>query len=148
MLLMPTGNPNSHAKYDSGHGRRGIYRFQLHSAANTGRVDLLLVNLDKLTYAGNLQNLESVAALPRYAFVQGDIGERDLVRRAFEKRTSRAPLSTSLRKAMSIDPFAVQKTSSGRNVVFFALLEEVRNFWSGAAGGQKKSVPVSARIDR
>ena len=39
-----------------------------------------LVNLDKLTYAGNLRNLESLSADRRYSFVQGDIAERKLVR--------------------------------------------------------------------
>jgi len=38
-----------------------------------------LVNLDKLTYAGNPANLAAVAADPRYVFVRGDIGERALV---------------------------------------------------------------------
>ena len=38
-----------------------------------------VVNLDKLTYAGNPTNLASVASNPRYSFVQGDIADRDLV---------------------------------------------------------------------
>jgi dTDP-glucose 4,6-dehydratase len=38
-----------------------------------------LINLDKLTYAGNLENLESVASDPRYRFVQGDICDEALV---------------------------------------------------------------------
>jgi len=38
-----------------------------------------LVNLDKLTYAGNLENLAGVAADARYRFVQGDIGDQALV---------------------------------------------------------------------
>ena len=38
-----------------------------------------VVNLDKLTYAGNLGNLEKVSADPRYSFVQGDICDRKLV---------------------------------------------------------------------
>jgi dTDP-glucose 4,6-dehydratase len=38
-----------------------------------------IVNLDKLTYAGNLENLEPVAADVRYRFVHGDICDRDLV---------------------------------------------------------------------
>jgi dTDP-glucose 4,6-dehydratase len=40
-----------------------------------------VVNLDKLTYAGNLENLESVAADPRYTFVHGDICSSELVSR-------------------------------------------------------------------
>jgi len=40
-----------------------------------------VVNLDKLTYAGNLENLASLGSDPRYAFVRGDIGDRALVGR-------------------------------------------------------------------
>ena len=43
----------------------------------------LLVNLDLLTYAGNLENLASVESDPRYRFVRGDIRDRDLVERLF-----------------------------------------------------------------
>ena len=38
-----------------------------------------IVNLDKLTYSGNLASLQSVAEAPNYRFVQGDIGDHDLV---------------------------------------------------------------------
>ena len=44
-----------------------------------------VVNLDKLTYAGNLRNLESIAGDRRYAFVHGDIGDRGLVRQLLAK---------------------------------------------------------------
>src|SRR3981189_2522069 len=40
-----------------------------------------IVNLDKLTYAGNLRNLESIASDRRYEFVHGDIGDRALLHR-------------------------------------------------------------------
>src|SRR5215469_7268282 len=40
---------------------------------------LSIINLDKLTYAGNLRNLESVVGDRRYVFVQGDIADRRLV---------------------------------------------------------------------
>lgn len=39
-----------------------------------------IINLDKLTYAGNLENLRDVEANPRYEFIRGDIRDRDLVR--------------------------------------------------------------------
>ncbi len=38
-----------------------------------------LVNLDKLTYAGNPKNLTDIAGDPRYRFVKGDIGDAELV---------------------------------------------------------------------
>ena len=47
--------------------------------------DILLVNLDKLTYAGNLENLKGVEGDERHVFVQGDICDRALVTSLFEK---------------------------------------------------------------
>src|SRR6266849_1539801 len=44
--------------------------------------DFSIVNFDKLTYAGNLQNLESVAANPNYEFVKGDISDAAAVETA------------------------------------------------------------------
>ena len=41
--------------------------------------DLSVVNLDKLTYAGNLENLAPIDGNPRYRFVQGDICDAALV---------------------------------------------------------------------
>lgn len=44
---------------------------------------VLLVNLDLLTYAGNLENLEAVERDPRYCFVRGDIRDKELVEKLF-----------------------------------------------------------------
>ncbi len=44
-----------------------------------GHPDVNVVNLDKLTYAGNLENLRDVEADPRYEFVRGDIRDREVV---------------------------------------------------------------------
>ncbi len=41
--------------------------------------DIKIINLDKLTYAGNLENLKDVENDPRYKFVKGDIGDEKLV---------------------------------------------------------------------
>ena len=45
--------------------------------------DIRLVNLDKLTYAGNLENLKEVEGDPRHIFVQGDICDKALVESLF-----------------------------------------------------------------
>jgi dTDP-glucose 4,6-dehydratase len=47
--------------------------------------DVTVVNFDKLTYAGNLENLADVAANPRYRFVKGDICVREEVEKAFQE---------------------------------------------------------------
>ena len=44
-----------------------------------------LINLDKLTYAGNLDNLKDVEEDPRYEFIHGDIRDRELVRKIFKR---------------------------------------------------------------
>ena len=49
-----------------------------------------VVNLDKLTYAGNLANLASLAGDARHRFVRGDIGERDLVEKLLAEHRPRA----------------------------------------------------------
>ena len=49
-----------------------------------------VVNLDKLTYAGNLRNLAVLAGDPRHVFVRGDIGDRPLVERLLAEHRVRA----------------------------------------------------------
>lgn len=51
-----------------------------------------LVNLDKLTYAGNLGNLQSLAQDKRHVFVQGDIGDTALVTQLLQQHQPRAVL--------------------------------------------------------
>jgi len=50
----------------------------------TGHAEDAVVNLDKLTYAGNLDNLRDVEKDPRYRFVHGDICDRAVVEEAME----------------------------------------------------------------
>ena len=52
--------------------------------------DASVINLDKLTYAGNLANLQAVSESPRYQFVHGDICDQELVRRLFAAHAPRA----------------------------------------------------------
>ncbi|MBS7386081.1 MAG: dTDP-glucose 4,6-dehydratase [Alphaproteobacteria bacterium] len=48
-----------------------------------------IINLDKLTYAGNLENLRSCENMPNYSFVQGDICDVDLVEKLFRENDVR-----------------------------------------------------------
>ncbi|MBK7105832.1 MAG: dTDP-glucose 4,6-dehydratase [Ignavibacteriae bacterium] len=49
------------------------------------RDDLRIVNIDKLTYAGNLENLQKVEKNPNYTFVKGDIANKELIDYLFQK---------------------------------------------------------------
>jgi dTDP-glucose 4,6-dehydratase len=96
-----------------------------------------VVNLDKLTYAGNLQNLESIAKEGRYEFVHGDIADRSLVRGVLERSKPRAIVHFAAeshvdRSIRGPDDF-IRTNVDGT----FALLEEVRTFW-GSLGEQEK----------
>ena len=90
-----------------------------------------VVNLDKLTYAGNLQNLASLAGNPRHLFVRGDIGDGALVGRLLAEHQVRAVLNFAAESHVdrSIEgPGAFIQT----NIVgTFNLLEAVRAYWNG-----------------
>src|SRR5437867_12452259 len=62
-----------------GAGFIGSAFVRLSLSGQAGQESTRIVNLDKLTYAGNLANLEPIAGNPRYRFVHGDICDRDLV---------------------------------------------------------------------
>ncbi|MCH5244700.1 MAG: dTDP-glucose 4,6-dehydratase [Lentimicrobiaceae bacterium] len=47
--------------------------------------DTMVVNLDKLTYAGNLENLKDIEKMPNYVFEKGDIVDSELITALFEK---------------------------------------------------------------
>ena len=52
-----------------------------------------VVNLDKLTYAGNLENLAALDGNPHHVFVQGNLGDRELVDRLLAEHQPRAVLN-------------------------------------------------------
>src|SRR5258707_4405613 len=62
-----------------GAGFIGSAFVRLSLSGQAGEESTRIVNLDKLTYAGNLANLEPIAGNPRYRFVHGDICDRELV---------------------------------------------------------------------
>lgn len=98
-----------------------------------GRDSASIVNLDKLTYAGNLCNLETLANERRYEFAHGDIADRSLVRRLLERCRPRAIVHFAAeshvdRSIRGPDDF-VRTNVDGT----FALLEEVRAYWGALA---------------
>ena len=97
-----------------------------------------ILNLDKLTYAGNPHNLESIAENPRYEFVQGDIGNRAEVKRLLERFQPNAVVHFAAeshvdRSIRGPEDF-IQTNIHGT----FALLEEVRAYWSVLAESDRK----------
>jgi dTDP-glucose 4,6-dehydratase len=87
-----------------------------------------IVNLDKLTYAGSLRNLERVRDDPRHIFIQGDICDRDLVRGLLKKYSPRAIVhfaaESHVDRSISGPAQFIQTNVTGT----FSLLEEARAF--------------------
>ena len=101
-----------------------------HIIANT---QASVVNIDKLTYAGNLESLADVAGSPRYAFEQVDICDRAELERVFSEHQpdSVMHLAAESHVDRSIDnPSAFIET----NIVgTYTLLETARAYWKGLA---------------
>src|SRR5579883_98264 len=99
---------------------------------------LTVVNLDKLTYAGNLDTLKSLEGNPRHVFVRGDIGDRALVSRLLAEHEPDAILNFAAESHVdrSIDgPAAFVET----NVVgTLALLECARDWWKTLDGAARE----------
>src|SRR4030081_476434 len=94
---------------------------------------------DKLTYAGNLHNLESVESHPRYRFQQGDILDRDLVRSLLVRERPRAVVHFAAeshvdRSIHGPDDF-IRTNVNGT----FSVLEEARAYWCSLDENERSS---------
>jgi dTDP-glucose 4,6-dehydratase len=90
-----------------------------------------VVNLDKLTYAGNLQSLADVSGNPRYRFVQGDIGDRELVDRLLAEVKPYAIVNFAAESHVDRSIHGAAEFIETNVVGTFRLIESVRGYWSG-----------------
>jgi len=89
-----------------------------------------VVNLDKLTYAGNLGNLAALKDDRRHVFVRGDIGDRALVASLLERHAPRAVLNFAAETHVDRSihgPAAFIETNVGAT---FALIDAVKTWWT------------------
>ena len=93
--------------------------------------DEVLVNLDKLTYAGNLRNLHALAGDSRHHFVQGDIGDTTLVSQLLATHQPRAVLHFAAESHVDRSIHGPMDFIHTNVVGTFQLLESVRAYWSG-----------------
>jgi len=99
---------------------------------------LSILNLDKLTYAGNLRNLESLGGNPQYEFVQADIADRDAVRKILEDHqpdaivhfAAESHVDRSIRGPGEFIHTNIDGT--------FVLLEETRGYWAGMSSDSRE----------
>jgi dTDP-glucose 4,6-dehydratase len=98
-----------------------------------------VVNLDKLTYAGNLHNLETIANERRYEFVRGDIADRGLVSELLQRRKPQAIVHFAAESHVDRSIRGPEDFIRTNIDGTFALLEEVRAYWGNLAEPEKKS---------
>jgi dTDP-glucose 4,6-dehydratase len=95
-----------------------------------------IVNLDKLTYAGNLENLKDIEDKSNYTFVKGDITDIDLIKKIFEEYKFTAVLHCAAESHVDrsiSDPLAFVKT----NVLGTStLLQTAKEFWKDDYNGK------------
>jgi dTDP-glucose 4,6-dehydratase len=98
-----------------------------------------IVNLDNLTYAGNLQNLASITPDERHIFVKGDIADYALVLELLTKHQVRAIINFAAESHVDRSIHGPDDFIQTNIVGTFRLLEAVRFYWNGLIGDAKEN---------
>ena len=101
--------------------------------------DEAVLNLDKLTYAGNLANLDALKGDPRHVFVQGDIGDRALVGQLLAEHKPRAVLNFAAESHVDRSIHGPGDFIETNVVGTFNLLESVRAYWQELPEAEKQA---------
>jgi dTDP-glucose 4,6-dehydratase len=97
-----------------------------------------IINLDLLTYAANLMNLQPLAGSAGYFFVHGDIGDRALVSRVLEQHQPDAVINFAAESHVDRSIDGPEDFIQTNVVGTFHLLEEVRRYWQQLTGTGRK----------
>ena len=89
-----------------------------------------VVNIDKLTYAGNLESLASLQEDARHIFVQGDIGDADLIAELLEKYQPRVVINFAAESHVDRSIHGPEAFVQTNVVGTFHLLEAIRTYWN------------------
>ncbi len=89
-----------------------------------------VVNLDKLTYAGNLENLAALKADTRHVFVRGDIGDSALIDRLLAEHKPRVVVNFAAESHVDRSIHGPEDFIQTNVVGTFRLLEAVRGYWA------------------
>ena len=98
-----------------------------------------VLNLDKLTYAGNCENLAELAGDPRYAFVQGDIGDQTLVDALLSEHRPRIVVNFAAESHVDRSIHGPGEFIQTNIVGTFTLLESVRAYFSVLDKAEKRA---------
>ena len=99
--------------------------------------DESLVNLDRLSYAGNLQNLAELEGRPEHVFVRGDIGDAELTAQLLAQHRPRAVINFAAESHVDRSIHGPEDFIQTNVVGTFHLLESVRAYWGGLEDAAK-----------
>ncbi len=98
-----------------------------------------VINVDKLTYAGNLENLASLQGDARHIFVQADIGDSAVIGQLLAQHQPRAVVNFAAESHVDRSIHGPEDFIQTNVVGSFRLLEAVRAYWNGLEGEAKTS---------
>ena len=98
-----------------------------------------VINLDKLTYAGNPENLQSLQGDARHTLIQGDIGDAALVTQLLARHQPRAVVNFAAESHVDRSIHGPGEFIQTNIVGTFSLLESVRGYWQGLEPAQKQA---------
>ncbi|MDP2093990.1 MAG: dTDP-glucose 4,6-dehydratase [Hydrogenophaga sp.] len=98
-----------------------------------------VINLDKLTYAGNLETLARLQGDARHVFVQGDIGDAALVSRLLAEHRPRAVVNFAAESHVDRSIHGPEDFIQTIIVGTFHLLESVRAYWGSLPGAEREA---------
>ncbi|TJZ77273.1 dTDP-glucose 4,6-dehydratase [Chitiniphilus eburneus] len=98
-----------------------------------------IINLDKLTYAGNLDTLISLKDDPRHRFIRGDIGDRELIGRLLVEFKPRAVVNFAAESHVDRSIHGPSEFIQTNIVGTFNLLEAVRDYWNGLPAREREA---------
>src|SRR6516164_3822099 len=100
--------------------------------------DAEVVNVDKLTYAGNVESLGKATSSPRYRFVKADICDEAAMKRLFAQTSPTAILHLAAESHVDRSITGSRSFVDTNIVGTYTMLETARRYWSGLSGAAKE----------
>lgn len=99
--------------------------------------DETIINIDKLTYAGNLENLASLQGNTRHQFVRGDIGDSTILTRLLTQHAPRVIINFAAESHVDRSIHGPEEFIQTNIVGTFRLLEAARRYWDGLSADNR-----------
>lgn len=104
-----------------------------------GKTEHEVLNFDKLTYAGNLENVKTVSGNPRYSFIQGDICDRELLKKIFSEFKPDKIMHLAAESHVDRSITGPSEFITTNIIGTYSMLEEALKYYQGLDEAKKKT---------